>query len=382
MKKDEIKNLITITLLIIILFFAFFKTNIINRQILSIIMIIYASIICILLKKRNIDSIYKKQVNILLIIFSFVYLALFYLLGLYFGFIKSKVLLSTWSLLRFIIPLTIIIITSEMIRYKFLSQNICIRIKDKKKNLSPLLTYIAMVLVDLLIYTGVYDLTNINDFLMAIGFVLFASLSCNLLYNYISIRYGYTGIIVYRLITVLYAYFIPITPDVYIFLRSFIRMLYPYIIYLIIEKYFANYDFVISRSTKKKEVIGNTILIAVITLIIMLTSCQFKYGILVVGSSSMTGSLNKGDAIIYESYDNQMIQKGHVLLFNYNDVQTIHRVVEIKEVNGQIRYYTKGDSNLSLDDDYRTKKDIIGISRIRLKYIGYPTLLLRELFNK
>lgn len=382
MKKDEIKNLITIILLIIILFFAFFKTNIINRQILSIIMLIYAILTCALLKKRNIDSIYKKQVNVLLVIFSFVYITIFYLLGLYFGFTKSKVLLSLWSLIRFIIPLTVIIVTSEIIRHKFLSQNIFIRVKDKKKNLSPLLTYIAMVLIDLLIYTGVYDLTNINDFLTAIGFVLFASLSCNLLYNYLSIRYGYKGIVIYRLITILYIYIIPVTPDIYIFLNSFIRMLYPYIIYLIIEKYFSNYDFAVSRSTKKKEVIGNTILIIIITLIIMLTSCQFKYGILVVGSSSMTGALNKGDAIIYEAYDEQTIQNGHVILFNYNDVQTIHRVVDIKEVNGQIRYYTKGDSNLSLDDDYRTNKDIIGISRIRIKFIGYPTLWVRELFNK
>jgi positive regulator of sigma E activity len=109
-------------------------------------------------------------------------------MGLYFGFERSKIVLSIWSIFRFIIPLTIIIISSEIIRNIFLSQKLIIGIKSKKVNASLFLTYISMVLVDLLIYTGVYDLNNLDDFLLALGFVLFASLSCNLLFNYISKR--------------------------------------------------------------------------------------------------------------------------------------------------------------------------------------------------
>jgi len=44
-------------------------------------------------------------------------------------------------------------------------------------------------------------------------------------------------------------------------------------------------------------------------LITMLISCQFKYGILVIGSESMTGTINVGDAVIYESYNNETIKK-------------------------------------------------------------------------
>lgn len=382
MKKDEIKNLIIVIILILTLFLAFLNHKTINRQILSIIMIVYAIISHICLKKRNINSIYKKQINILLIILSLVYVAIYYLCGLYFGFVQSKVLLSLWSITRFIIPLGIIIITTEIIRYKLLSQKIDFRIKSQKINILPSLTYIAMVLIDLHIYTGVYDLSNINDFLVMLGFVLFASISCNLLYNYISIRYGYKGVIIYRLITTLYIYIIPITPNVYIFFNSFFRMIYPYLIYLIIEKMFADYDFVIARNTKKKELISNTILIITTTLIVMLVSCKFKYGILVIGSNSMTGSISKGDAIIYETYEEQNIKEGQVIVFNYKDVQTIHRVVEIKEVNGELRYFTKGDANKSLDEQYRTNKDIIGLSKIKIKFLGYPTLWLRNMFNK
>lgn len=381
MKKEKIKIYILELLLIILLFFALFASNIFTRKILALTMLIYVLIVFLFLKKRKISSIYKKQIRILMLIFATIYLGVFYLMGFYFGFVKAKVLLSLWTLFEFIVPLTIIITCSEIIRRIFLSQNASITIKSKKIDFSLILTYISMVLIDLLIYTGVYELNNIDSLLTIVGFVLFASLSCNLLYNYISKRYGSVGIIIFRLITILFVYIIPVTPNVYIFFRSFLRMLYPYLIYLILEKLYSKNDFAVAYNDKKKAVVGNTILIVVITIFIMLISCQFKYGILVIGSNSMTGTLNKGDAIIFEQYDNQQIQKGQVIIFEYNKMQTIHRVIEIKKVNGEIRYYTKGDANKEKDKGYITNKKIQGLVRLRIRYIGQPTLWVRNLFD-
>ncbi|MDD5980354.1 MAG: signal peptidase I [bacterium] len=381
MKKDKFKIYILELLLIVILFFALFAPSIFTRSVLAVIMFVYMIITSLFLKKRKINSIYKKQVTILMIVFAGIYLVLFYLMGLYFGFEKSKIVLSIWSIFRFIIPLSIIIFSSEIIRKVFLAQENVIHIKSWIINLSQILTYIAMVLVDLVIYTGIYDLTNLDDFLMALGFVLFASLSCNLLYNYISIRYNAKGIIIYRLITILYVYIIPIVPDVYIFFKSFLRMLYPYLIYIVLEKLYSKNDFTISYIDKRKEIFGNTFLLIAMTLLIMLISCQFRYGILVIGSRSMTGTINKGDAVISEKYDNQKIKKGQVIIFNYNGVQTVHRVVEIKNVNGVYRYYTKGDANKNMDDGYITENEIYALVKLKIKYIGYPTLWIRELFS-
>lgn len=54
---------------------------------------------------------------------------------------------------------------------------------------------------------------------------------------------------------------------------------------------------------KIKDIIITSILAITAAGIIMLISCQFRYGILVIGSGSMTGTINKGDAIIYETLD-------------------------------------------------------------------------------
>jgi signal peptidase I len=238
-----------------------------------------------------------------------------------------------------------------------------------------------MVIIDLLIYTEVYNIRVLDDLLTVLGFIFFSSLSCNLLYNYITNRYGIKGVIIFRLITVLFAYIIPIVPDLYIFFRSFLRMLYPYLIYLVFEKMFSKNDYSMGRQEKRKEMIGNTLIIALSAALVMLISCEFRYGIIVVGSESMTGTINKGDAVVFEKYTNQEIKNGQVIIFNYNNIQTIHRVVEVQRINGEYRYYTQGDANKRKDEDYRTKEDIYALVDLKVKYIGYPTLLVRELFS-
>ncbi|MBQ8205982.1 MAG: signal peptidase I [Bacilli bacterium] len=381
MKKDKIRIFILETLLVAILFFALFALNIVSRWVLAIVLGIYAVAATQLYKRRKIVTAEKKYATLLMVIFAIFYIAIFYLLGLYFGFTRAKILLSISTILRIILPLSIIIISSEVLRRVFLSQKLQIKIKSLKLDISPILTFIAMIIIDILVYAEVYNLAKLDDFLTVLGFVFFASLSCNLLYNYITNRHGVKGIIIYRLATVLFVYIIPITPNVYIFFRSFLRMLYPYIIYVIFEKLFRKEKITTAKTEQRREFIGNTVFITLAALLVMLISCQFKYGIIVVGSESMTGSLNKGDAVIFEKYKNQPIENGQVIIFKYNDIQTIHRVVEIQKVNGEIRYYTKGDANARNDNEYRTDKDIYALVNLRVKYIGYPTLWVRELFS-
>ena len=95
----------------------------------------------------------------------------------------------------------------------------------------------------------------------------------------------------------------------------------------------------------------------------------------------MTGAIDYGDAAIFESYKNQKIHKGDIIVFTKDKLRLIHRVVEIEKVNGKLRYYTKGDANDYVDVDYRTDSDIMGIYRFKIKYIGYPTLFVNDLFD-
>lgn len=373
MKKDKLKIYGLEILLLIILLFALFMPNIFTRMRLAIFLLSYTLITLFIIKKRNITSIYKKDVTITLILFGIIYLAFFYAVGIFVGFYKSAIAFKLSTLYKYIIPNIIIIITSEVLRSIYLSQG--------KIKFGKILTTISMVLIDLIIYVNIYSITSREKFADIIGFSFFASISCNLLYNYVSSRYGNKGIIIYRLITVLYPYIIPIIPNVYIFFRSVFRIIYPYVIYLVLDYSFKKRSIAMEYHDSKKRVISLSIATVIIILIVMLISCKFRYGVIVVGSGSMKGTLDIGDVILFENYNKQRINKNDVIIFNRDNVKFIHRVVQVSLTNGEYRYYTKGDANPLLDDGYVTKKDLVGVTKLRIKYIGYPSVWLRDMFE-
>ena len=381
MKIDKLKLYIVEFVLIAVLFFTLFASYIETRWFLAIFLILFFLVIKWFIKGREVKSIYNRQVLILLSIFAIIYLAIFYALGIHYGFAKSKYLFNISNILGVVLPTIIIIVLSELIRNILINQDGIIKIRGRKINLSILLIYLSMILIDYDLYARMYNLSHLEDFLTAFGLILFASMANNLLFIYLSKRFGSRPIIAYRLITVLYMYLIPYQPDVYIFLRIFLRILYVFILYMVMERTYSKNDFAVSYREKRRNIFWTCIIFVVVTLMIMLISCQFRYGIIVIGSTSMEGTIDKGDAIIYEQYHGDRIEKGQIVMFVYNDIKTIHRVVEVKNINGQTRYYTKGDANKDYDTGFRTTEDIEGLVRVKIKYIGLPTLWLRSLFE-
>ena len=382
MKKDKLKLYLLEFFLLAFLFFALIVSNKINDIVIAIIVAIICIIACIFFPKGFRESAYKRQVTIMMLGFGLIYLGFYYLLGfISFSFYKSPVSIGIKPFLTIVLPLAVVIIASEILRNRLISQDGTITILKVRKDLSKLLIFIIAVLIDLLVYIRVYDLTNLDEFLTAIGFVLFASISCNLFYNYVSVRFDFTGIVIYRIITMLYMYVIPIIPNVYIYFKSFLRMIYPYILYLVLEKAYAKSDFVTPYREKRGNLVGITIVALVMTTLIMLISCKFRYGILVVGSESMTGTLNVGDAVFFEKYKNQQLKSNDIIIFEQNGLYLVHRIVKVERVNGIVRYYTKGDANTEIDDWILTTNNISGVVQFKMSYVGYPSLWLRSIFK-
>ena len=96
----------------------------------------------------------------------------------------------------------------------------------------------------------------------------------------------------------------------------------------------------------------------------------------------MTGTINKGDAIIFEKFENKEdIEEGEIIIFLRNDAKIVHRVIDVKNVNGETRYITKGDVNEQNDDGYITNNDIYGKYKFKISYIGYPSIWIRDIFS-
>ena len=372
MPSDKKMLYITSTTMLLLLIALLFIPSVINRQIMAIVLIPCALLISRLVRKRSLLSVHKKEVTIVMLLIGVIYLLVYYLSGIYFGFAKNYYKLSWVGIYKFIIPITITVICSEVIRHTMIAQ---------KNTKISIISYVSCVLIEILLASKLQNIGNFDVFMNLVGITLFPAIISNLLYHYLSKNYGIWPNIAYRLVTILYFYILPIVPRVPEYFVSFVTMLLPIAIFLFIKAMYERKVYAVSYKKQRVSKIFAVIGIVIMAAWVMLISCQFRYGLIVVGSESMTGEINKGDAVFFEEYRDQEIREGQVIIFQKNNMRVIHRVMEIKVIDGEIRYYTKGDANESMDAGYITKKDIVGVTHFKILYIGYPTLWLRDIFS-
>ena len=356
------------------LLLAFVLSGEFSGKIVAAALMLPVALLCgFLIKKRGIPSINKPQVLMLLSAISLVLLSLLYLSGLKFGFVKNPYALQPRFLLTYALPMLVAIGASEYFRH-------VMRAQDDKW--ADALSYVTCVAAEMLMFGSFTYLTSFNRFMDFVGMALFPAITANLLYHYISKRYGMYPNIVYRVVTTLYVYFIPFESRIPDSLVALLKLLIPVLIFFFIDAlYEKKRKYALAKKSKLSAVVS-VVLLAMAIPVIMLISNQFRYGLLIVATPSMTGELNQGDAAIFQRIDDQPIQEGQVIVFEKNNSLVIHRVADIQTINGTTRYYTKGDANEDLDAGYITRADVIGFVNHKIPYIGYPTIWMRSLFKR
>lgn len=352
-------------LLLLCVALSFAKTKVLIAVFTAVFFLLFSTVI----KKRSILNIERKQVIFIMVAAALGVISLYFATGIGFGFYKTKPPVSL--LWEYNLPCIIAIIFSENIRKIMLAQ---------QSRFATVISYINLVIIDILllsegeIFKSFYFANNF--FAMAV----FPSITSNILYHFIGKRYGATPNIIYKALIFNFSNILRVRPIMPESLHSFAKILIPILLMFFIKALYIKKQKFATKRSKVLEFSLATIGIFFMTVFVMLISCQFKFGILVVATESMTGSLNKGDAIIYEEYNDQVIKTGQVLVFDSNEKNTVHRVVDIENINGQTRIYTKGDANEDVDTGYITTDDVIGLLKLKIKYLGYPTVWARELF--
>ena len=347
------KNVVYILQFSIIIFFLAVLLSskvLIDKVLVALFLIVYTVIVRKTINKSKSISLYKREVLKYMITFAIIYLLLYYMIGIYTGYYKSVYFFSFKTIFRYLIPTIIIVITSEIIRSEFLSKN---------TRLSEFNTIAFGVLIELVLYVNIYNITTLDDFLNAIGFIMFPSIINNILFNYTSKKFGIIPNIAYRIITTTYIYLLPIVPNVYIYFKSIARMVYPLLVFLVFKSVYEKNKEIVPKINKNISRVITTIFTLFVLICSMLISCKFKYGMLVIGSGSI-------DIIVFEN----------------NKRMIVHRVIKIEDINNEIRIYTKGDNNPQQDPLYSTKDNIVGKVKTRIPSIGFPTIIVNEAFKK
>ena len=126
-------------------------------------------------------------------------------------------------------------------------------------------------------------------------------------------------------------------------------------------------------------------LLLVIIPVIILVSGIFKWQILAVGSNSMYPVYERGDSIIFKklnTHEKTDLKVKDIIVFKIDNNIILHRIENIEYTpSGNKKYITKGDNNNIIDEGYITDDNIIGIYKIKVPIIGYPSVWLQELLN-
>ena len=343
-----------------------------SRYVLAVLMVPVAAVLPFLIKKRSILSFNRNEVLGLMALIGILYVSLYFITGIYYGFGRTGRSFFT-SFFSYILPIAAIIIAIEIIRAIALAQS---------NRWITVLSYVMCTTTEVFALSNVIAITSFNRFMDVVGLTLFPAITANLLYHFLSKRYGPWPVVVFRWMITLFPYFIgrlPLLPDS---LYSFAKVFFPLLVMLFIGAlYDRKWRYAAVKRNRWTYVVSALSAVVMIS-IVMLVSCQFRFGMLIVGSESMTGEINKGDAIIYERYDDQIIQEGQVVVFKKDNSLLIHRVVDIKNIDGVTRYYTRGDANENNDAGFITDSDILGLTDVKIPYIGYPTIWIRNVFSQ
>lgn len=377
-----IKFLVQMVLEIVLFGLLFFNVFVLKSLDLTIPLVIVGAFLILLLtiiRYRKPTSRRTSDIVFVVLGMGSVMLGIMYLIGFYEGFnisysaiYKHYITTGTWVMTFAIVFLT------EIIRYLLAS----VDAKQKKYKFLNFLMLFNFVMIDISIATRTYDLTSFNQLYEFVGLMVIQSIAKNILLNYLSKKYGYVPCLLYRLLMDLYIYFLPITPKINTFIEAVLLLIFPYMIYVVVKDLTEKKKKEPARRNVVLDRISTTVLTAVFAVLVVLVSREFEYAMVAIGSESMHGQINKGDAVIYKRYSTaDELKVGDIIVFNKSNMMIVHRIVEVYPLDDdEYAYQTKGDANTSVDNWVVTQGDIVGTVKQRVLWIAWPSVLLNELF--
>lgn len=375
-----ITQLILELVLASLLFFNVFVSKLLDTTLCLISLSVFL-ILTVLLKQFK-KPVLRNKIDGLLVVLgtAIILMGAFYMLGFKTGFSNSysSIFKNYISPIAWI-KVFLIVGLSELIRY------VVVNIECRKKffNFSyQVLMVIILFFVEMNIATKSYNFSSFNQLYEFFALIFVQSISKNLLLNYVTKRYGIKPCLCYRLIMDLYIYILPIVPKINVFIEGVILLVFPYVVYSLLKSLEDHNKLEPIRKTKKHNKISTIIFSVVFAVLVALVSREFEYAMIAIGSGSMTGTVNKGDAIVYKKYhqDTDTLKEGDIIVYVKENVTIVHRIYRIYNLDGETVYQTKGDYNENADNWVVKKGDITGMVKFRVLLIAWPSVYLNEIF--
>ena len=371
--KKSFKQLLTIQIFMLLVIITGFFSGTVFKSDLKVLFLFISFIALYSVFKLDIKNDYKyKKILKTVIICLLFYFIFIYISGLFTGFAKTIYNFSITNVIYNIIPTIIYIVLMELIRYIYLT-------KSDNNKMIIVLSCIIFILYDSFSKYYLYNFNVSDDVYEYIGLVVLTSISRNIFLKILCSKSNVINCIIYRIIMETYIFMVPIVPNFGPYINSVLETALPLIIGLILIR--PAISILPSPNKSKYSRVASLTVTSILLLIVLLNSGFIKYQMFVIGSNSMNTYIYRGDVIIARrtnSKEVKDIKKGDILVFRWDNKIISHRVYKVINRDGKVYFKTKGDNNDQVDNNIAKEKDVIGTVSFRIKYIGLPSIWLRE----
>lgn len=319
-------------------------------------------------------SLNKVDTSQIIFIYTLFYIILTYVLGICIGFTKSPYSLNILNILKNLLPVVLIIILQEMFRYTIAK-------KCQHNKLILTIMIIIFISMDIIFNYKFYNYTTGMDIYEVIGILILPSIINHIVLTFISTKSGYTPPIIYRILLEGLIFVVPIVPDLNSYLNSIFKLLLPTVLFLKFNTIYATNKFNHLERKKLSKLAINSFIITAVFIVVGLVSGAFNYYAMAIGSASMYPKIKKGDAVIIEKYKkNSKLEKGTTIVYHHDKKTIVHRIDTITTKNNKVIIKTKGDNNKQADTWIVAPSDIVGIVKLKIPLIGWPSVWISEAF--
>lgn len=329
---------------------------------------------------RNRDKTGKIQI---VIIFTIIYLMVYFVLGLLFGYKRSPYAHTFSAILTNIWVFIPVIIFQEYIR--------AVLVRFTKRNETLLvIIFLLFSLIELNYGSMGASFATRESAFKYISSTLLPTLTRNALFTYFALVCDYWPSMIFRTAVMAMNVLLPIFPDLDWFVTGLLE-LSTYVLMFISVNYMNDLSKRVTvRTSRRAQRTSNpkvTIpLLVVLLVFVCFVAGFFTYRPIAIVSDSMVPKFARGDAVVVKKLSNKekkSLQKNDIIQYSLDGRTIVHRIhKKIKDDNGNITYQTKGDNNNAPDDKLVTLKQVKGKVMFVVPYAGWPSVLIYDFLKE
>ena len=230
-------------------------------------------------------------------------------------------------------------------------------------------------------------LTGIRPDLTSVTYVnstVLPTLAESMLATFLALLGGPLAAIVYRGILQVFWWFSPILPNLPWAFKGLIGVIVP-IVGLVAANTFRSSRPQPVRAKRERE---GSLAGWVITTIVAVAIIWFAVGLFplqptTIISGSMRPVLEVGDVVIIAKVPGTSVKPGDIIQFReVGGVTTVHRVMEIEEVEGKKLLITRGDANREPDAEPVLPANVVGKVVLNIPKVGWASIAVKEFFSR